>query len=217
VVGSGRLRAAFVAAAAVVGLAIGAYAALGAGSAAGTIRACANTKTGALRLLRTGQSCRLTESAVSWAQRGPMGFPGAAGPPGAQGPPGPAGQQGGQGPSGSNGSGGALAGVRVDSDGTILSWFNNVGGKPTITHTAPSRTYFISFPGLTFDVTTIVVATPEPHTTFPGFGSEEIVVSPVTSGGQAGQEQVTAFDQETSGATAGEPFNLIVFAGTAGP
>jgi hypothetical protein len=217
VAGSGRLRATFVAAAAVVGLAGGAYAALGAGSAAGTIRACASTKTGELRLLRTGQSCRRTESAVSWAQRGPMGLPGATGPPGAQGPPGPSGAQGSQGPAGSSGSSGALAGVRVDSDGTILSWFNSLGGKPAITHVDPSRVYFISFPGLTFDATTIVLATPEPHTTFPSFGSEELVVSPVTSGGQAGQEQVTAFDQETSGGAAGEPFNLVVFGGTAGP
>jgi len=163
---------------------------------------------------------------VRWAVRGPAGATGArgaTGPQGAQGPPGQVDTSTSYTKADSDqrfvqtaASGRALAGVRVGSDGSILSWFNSAGGKPTITHTSPSRAYFVSFPGFTFDATKLVLATPEPHTTFPGFGSEEIVVTPVTSGDLAGTEQVTAFDQETTGGTAGEPFSLLVYGGTAG-
>ena len=58
------------------------------------IRACANKKTGALRL---ASKCRRSERSVSWSQRGPegprgtgaVGAIGASGPQGAQGNPGP--------------------------------------------------------------------------------------------------------------------------------
>ena len=236
----GRLSYANVGATVAVAIVVGggAFSAFGADSAATTIRACADTSTGALRLLHPGRSCRRSEQLVTWSLRGPVGIAGQTGPAG---PPGPQGVPGASGAPGLPGTvdassfytksesdqrfvqtttaGRALAGARIDADGTILSWFNTLGGKPTVTHTSPSRVYLVVFPGFSFDATKLVVATPEPHATalMFGFGSEEIVVSPVTSGGFAGAEQVTAFDQETSGGAAGEAFSMLVFDGTAGP
>ena len=60
------------------------------------IRACANRKTGALRLLASGK-CRQGERLVVWSQAGPEGPQGEAGPAGvdgAVGPSGPAGPRG---------------------------------------------------------------------------------------------------------------------------
>jgi hypothetical protein len=50
----------------------------------------------------------------------------------------------------------ALAGARVSSTGSVTGgiggWFNTFGGMPTITHTASSGVYDITFPGLTIDL-----------------------------------------------------------------
>ena len=55
----------------------------------GTISACANKKTGVLRLLKAKQKCnKRTETAVAWNQAGIRGPAGPAGTPGAQGPQG---------------------------------------------------------------------------------------------------------------------------------
>jgi collagen triple helix repeat protein len=203
----------------------GAYSALAAGSAGATIRACASRATGALRLPASGRACGSSERLVTWSQRGPTGAQGAtglagaagqAGSPGPTGAPGATGAAGGQGVPGPAGQS-AIAGAKIGSDGALLSWFNTLGGKPTVTHPAPSRVYIVAFPGITFGATTIVVASPEPQTTFSSFGSEELVVGPITAGGDAGSEQITAFDQESSGAAAGEPFNMLVYSGAAGP
>jgi hypothetical protein len=59
------------------------------------IRACANKKTGALRL---ASKCRRNERAIQWNQTGPQGPAGLAGRNGASGTTGPAGQTGPQGP-----------------------------------------------------------------------------------------------------------------------
>jgi hypothetical protein len=42
----------------------------------------------------------------------------------------------------------ALAGVNVTDSGTVLSYFNNFGGAPTVSHTATSGIYVVTFPGL---------------------------------------------------------------------
>jgi hypothetical protein len=71
--------------------------ALGAVTKDQLIRACADKKTGALRL---AAKCTKSERAVSWNKAGPQGKPGAAGAPGQQGPAGTAGAAGAQGPPG---------------------------------------------------------------------------------------------------------------------
>jgi hypothetical protein len=47
-----------------------------------------------------------------------------------------------------NEGGGALAGVNVTSTGAVSAFFNRFGGTPTVTHTANSGVYLITFPGL---------------------------------------------------------------------
>ena len=62
--------------------------AIPAGSSSPVIRACANKKTGVLRLAK---KCRRSERSVSWNQtgpKGPRGLAGPAGPAGATGAPG---------------------------------------------------------------------------------------------------------------------------------
>lgn len=61
----------------------------GASAQTSTINACANQKTGVLRLLNAGQTCNKGETAVSWNQQGPMGVVGPQGPQGPEGPAGP--------------------------------------------------------------------------------------------------------------------------------
>lgn len=63
----------------------------------GVIHACANKKTGALRLART---CKNSETVVAWNVRGPAGVPGGSGPQGPTGAPGPRGNAGVSGPQG---------------------------------------------------------------------------------------------------------------------
>ena len=40
----------------------------------------------------------------------------------------------------------AIAGARVNASGTVLTWFNDYGGAPQVTHTAGSGLYFVEFP-----------------------------------------------------------------------
>ena len=47
-----------------------------------------------------------------------------------------------------NEGGGALAGANVTSTGTVIAYFNRFGGAPTVSHTAASGIYVITFPGL---------------------------------------------------------------------
>jgi hypothetical protein len=67
-----------------------------------TIKACADKKTGALRL---AGKCKKTEKAISWAQEGPRG---PSGPSGAIGRAGPGGPSGAQGPAGAAGAQGPV-------------------------------------------------------------------------------------------------------------
>src|SRR5690348_2099703 len=64
------------------------------------ITACANTKTGVLRLATATKPCTTSESAVSWDPNGPEGKQGETGPAGPAGPKGDTGQPGQQGPQG---------------------------------------------------------------------------------------------------------------------
>jgi len=84
---------------AIAGVLVGTGGLAFASSGGGVIRACANKKTGALRLAATCE--KKNETAVAWNVQGPQG---PAGPAGQQGPQGPAGQTGPAGPQGPAGS-----------------------------------------------------------------------------------------------------------------
>lgn len=102
---------------AVVAVLMGASLALAA-SGGGVIHACANKKSGALRV---AAKCKKNEKAVSWSIQGPAGnagSQGAPGPQGAAGPQGSAGAAGQQGPPGpdTGAAGGALSGNYPNPD-----------------------------------------------------------------------------------------------------
>ena len=71
---------------------------------AGVFDACANAKTGALRLVQSELDCKQNEYYVTWDIRGRQGPPGPQGPEGPQGPQGPQGPEGPQGPQGEPGA-----------------------------------------------------------------------------------------------------------------
>jgi hypothetical protein len=71
------------------------------------IKGCYDKKTGLLRYLQSGSSCRSTETAISWNQFGPQGPQGEKGQQGDLGPQGPQGAQGPQGPQGEKGETGS--------------------------------------------------------------------------------------------------------------
>ncbi len=93
------------------------------------LRACVDSKTGALRLVAGGRRCGRGERAVRWNIRGKTGPPGAAGAPGDRGASGATGADGSQGARGSfafddfdgmscdAGSGPDTVTVTYDSDG----------------------------------------------------------------------------------------------------
>lgn len=60
-------------------------------SRTGQLSACANKRTGAVRLVKAGSRCHKKEQLLVWNQTGPQGKQGAQGQPGATGAPGPAG------------------------------------------------------------------------------------------------------------------------------
>jgi type VI secretion system secreted protein Hcp len=77
-----------------------------------TLRACAQTGDGSLRLVTDGTACKKNETAVSWnvvGPVGPAGTTGAAGRDGRDGLQGPQGVAGPQGPAGAAGSGGTAS------------------------------------------------------------------------------------------------------------
>ncbi len=113
-----------------------------------TIRACANRRTGALRLAR--RCHRRRERAVSWNVRGPQGPAGAhgvAGRQGSRGPRGVRGAAGARGPAGARGAAGAPGApavrlfAQVDENGDLV---RSSGG---VTVTSPSAgMYRLVFP-----------------------------------------------------------------------
>lgn len=81
-----------------------------------TVVACANKKTGALRIAY--KSCTSKENSISWGQTGAQGAAGPAGAQGAAGPQGPAGAQGPVGATGQSGPGLEQVDVKVISYST---------------------------------------------------------------------------------------------------
>jgi hypothetical protein len=105
--------------------------AVAASSSSGVIRACANKKTGALRIAR---KCRHGERSVSWSKAGPAGRPGPAGATGATGAAGAAGAAGPQGPGATTfettlPEGTGQTPLRRLSDGLTLEARCSAGGK----------------------------------------------------------------------------------------
>ena len=78
----------------------------------GTLKACANKKTGVMRYIAKG-SCKKTETSLSWNQMGPSGLPGGAG---TNGETGAKGDKGATGVAGTNGSDFQL----IDAAGKVL-------------------------------------------------------------------------------------------------
>jgi hypothetical protein len=72
-----------------VGLLAGTSLSFGQGSSTAVVNGCAKAKTGALRVLKSGQRCRRGERKLTWNRRGPSGSAGATGAAGAGGPAGP--------------------------------------------------------------------------------------------------------------------------------
>ncbi len=71
----------------------------------GTLKACANKTTGAMRYISKG-ACKKTETLLSWGQLGPQGLPGTAGVAGTNGTAGAKGESGIAGSSGTKGADG---------------------------------------------------------------------------------------------------------------
>jgi hypothetical protein len=98
-----------IAAVATIGVLSGAAYATGLAGSAGSIHACANKRTGALRQVGSSKACRKTERAVSWNVAGARGPAGARGAVGARGPAGATGLRGATGLQGIAGTNAALA------------------------------------------------------------------------------------------------------------
>lgn len=86
---------------AVAGLVTGGIYALAPSSV--VIEACVAKSSGAIRILRPGEACKGSETALSWNQEGPQGPAGIPGTPGVQGPAGEDGEPGPEGPEGPEG------------------------------------------------------------------------------------------------------------------
>lgn len=131
----------------------GAYAAAGAITARTgdpTIRACLQTRTGALRVVRTGtRRCRRGQRLIAWNRRGPTGATGLAGRTGKTGATGKTGKTG---KTGATGSGRAYGSV---SRAGTLSRGRNV----SVSHPATGAYCLLLGGGINPD-TTVPVATP---------------------------------------------------------
>ena len=97
--------------------------------------------------------------------------------------------------------GGPVASVNVDADGTVRRSFNRFGGDPTVSHTAGSGTYTVTFPGLEGQVAfsnAIAIAALNASTAG--------VIRRSSSGGNA---FIQTFD--TAGVLTDKMFELVVF------
>jgi hypothetical protein len=145
-----------VSAVALAALASGGGAALAATSsipdAQGVIHGCYLSATGALRVIDTnaGQSCKSSEIALQWSQKGPQGPQGPPGPVGPTGAPGPVGATGPQGPQGDPGPTGAAGPAGPAGPGTTITehsqifFYSGIGANPTNHLDCPAGTTLVS-------------------------------------------------------------------------
>ncbi|MBK6762513.1 MAG: hypothetical protein IPG68_04200 [Micrococcales bacterium] len=119
-----------------------------ASAAKSTYKACANKKTGEMRLVLKGKKCKKSEKKLKWNVKGPAGGQGATGP---QGPQGPAGARGPAGAFEAVDQTGKVIGtfvgilsaypmVRLPS-GAILLWSNNPA-DPNALAVGPPQVFF---------------------------------------------------------------------------
>jgi len=135
-------RTAAIAVAALALVASGATAVATSRGSDSTVTACANVRTGALRLETPKSRCATKgprakrERRVTWGRTGPQGLPGVAGAAGAAGAAGPAGPSGAAGAPGADGSPGAtgpagVSGFMATSGDTPVSLFDSPAGAAT--------------------------------------------------------------------------------------
>jgi len=98
------------------------------------LNGCYDKKTGALRYLQSGSSCRTNETAISWNQVGPTGPAGPKGETGATGATGPAG------PAGSG-----VMSAQVERDGTLVGGTGVVSASPTPDVVGLFGSYVVTF------------------------------------------------------------------------
>jgi hypothetical protein len=103
----------------------------------------------------------------------------------------------------------ALAGAKISPDGHVISWFNRLGGAPTVTHVG-TGVYDLAWPG-SLDVdfhSAVQVATVETV-----IGGEAAAGAEATHG-EAPHPRVVISD--SAGTPVDRSFNYVVFAGNAG-
>ena len=92
----------------------------------------------------------------------------------------------------------AVAAARVTNTGSVLGYFNRSGGAPTVTHTANTGSYTVSFPGNSINVNIEIIQATRAGT--PG----EIAVDSVNG-------NVIVKTYNSAGAAADGQFTLVVF------
>jgi hypothetical protein len=102
----------------------------------------------------------------------------------------------------------ALAGAEIEGNGTVDTWFNTLGGAPTVS-TFGGSGYDITFPGLGDASQTVLQATP----LIKGAGAQITVDWATLAPGQTAVEVLT-FDG--AGAPAAQSFYLLVYGASSG-
>jgi hypothetical protein len=102
----------------------------------------------------------------------------------------------------------ALAGAKIGGDGTVDTWFNTLGGKPTVS-TFGGSGYDITFPGLGDASQTVLQATP----VITGLGAEIAVDYGTPAPGQTAVEVNT---YNASGAATARSFYVVVYGASGG-
>jgi hypothetical protein len=94
----------------------------------------------------------------------------------------------------------ALAGARIDSDGTVLTWFNTLGGVPSVSKFS-GGSYDMTFPGVSKDQTVILgtVAGPGEIGIAPGSGGIEVSTFTSAGGYSDHQFSIVVYGASSSG------------------
>jgi hypothetical protein len=174
----------------------------GGASAASTYKACANKKTGEMRLVVKGKKCKKNEKKLKWNVKGPAGGTGATGPQGPAGVRGPAGAYNALDQTGKvlgqfvGLYSGVYPMVRMPG-GALLIWNNNPGDPNAVTTGSPQvffrqaacagDAYGIYSPGFAFDVGIVIGSPATPGSAVyrlqPGIPQAFTALSTLTPGG----------------------------------